>query len=148
MAASFQRAVLNQENVTCIVYPAKSWSPHQARPDQNRIRRKKNSDPLRQMDCRTPKVGLFPEKFATVRQLSLAGGGGVAARKKSAVLALSACQVMVCQDRRPPLHRINTDHSRLKSPALFGVTYREFPHADLSADRESWDHRQPADGRA
>src|SRR6266481_7011823 len=82
MAASFRRSVLNQENVTCIVYPAKSWSPQQARPDQNRIRRKKNSDPLRQRDCRTPKIGLFPEKFATVRQLSLAGGGGVAARKK------------------------------------------------------------------
>src|SRR6266481_5609663 len=38
-------ALLNQENVTCIVYPAKSWSPHQARPDQNRIRRKKIPTP-------------------------------------------------------------------------------------------------------
>src|SRR5436305_13511070 len=82
MAASIQLAVLNQENGTCIVYPAKSWAPHQARPDQNRIRRKKNSDPLRQMDCRTPKVGLFPEKSATVRQLSLAGGGGGGGAKK------------------------------------------------------------------
>jgi hypothetical protein len=42
----------------CIGYFAKSWSPHlansespgrQARPEQNRIRRRKNSDPLRQL---------------------------------------------------------------------------------------------------
>src|SRR5437773_10514756 len=93
MAASFQRAVLNQENVTCIVYPAKSWSPHQARPDQNRIRRKKNSDPLRQMDCRTPKVGLFPGKFATVRQLSLAGGGGWRREKNQTYLHFQPVQL-------------------------------------------------------
>src|SRR5439155_12404987 len=73
---------------------------------------------------------------------------GVAARKKSVVLALSAYPVMAYQDRRPPLHRINTDHSRLISPALFGVTYREFPHVGLSGDRESWDDRESADGCA
>src|SRR5439155_27032347 len=82
MAASFQRAVLNQENVTCIVYPAKSWSPHQARPDQNRIRRRKNSDPLRQIGCRFQKLLLFPDKCATVRQLQLAGGGGSRGEKQ------------------------------------------------------------------
>src|SRR3989442_8495538 len=44
--------------------------------DQNRIRRRKNSDPLRQIGCRFQKLLLFPEECATVRQLQLAGGGG------------------------------------------------------------------------
>ena len=41
----------------------------------------KNSDPLRQIEVENPKIALFLEKFATVRQFSLAGGGGGGVRK-------------------------------------------------------------------
>src|SRR5436190_19889212 len=75
---------------TCIGYFAKSWSPHQARPDQNRIRRRKNSDPLRQIGCRFQKLLLFPDKCATVRQLQLAGGAGSRGEKKLASRVLLA----------------------------------------------------------
>src|SRR5947207_15494098 len=63
MAASFQLAVLNQENVTCIVYPAKSWSPHQARPDQNRIRRKKIPTPSAKWIAERQKLDYFPRNL-------------------------------------------------------------------------------------
>ena len=50
--------------------------------DQNRIRRRKNSDPLRQIGCRFQKLLLFPEEFDPFRQLQLAGGGGSRGEKK------------------------------------------------------------------
>ena len=46
------------------------------------MRRKKNSDPLRQIGCRFQKLLLFPEEFDPFRQLQLAGGGGSRGGKK------------------------------------------------------------------
>src|SRR5438132_14116636 len=80
--------------------------------DQNRIRRRKNSDPLRQIGCTFQNLLLFPEEFATVRQFELAGGGGSRGEKKldSRVLLalrqfprLAACRAgmsCVCKTRR------------------------------------------------
>ena len=73
----------------CIIYLAKSRSPHQARLDQNRFRRRKNSDPLRQLALANRKVALFPGKRAPLRQFQSAGGGGSPREKKSDLHALS-----------------------------------------------------------
>src|SRR5438128_6690757 len=77
----------------CIGYLAKSWSPHQARPEQHRIRRRKNSDPLRQFDGRVPKVVVISRGMRHCPPIVIGGRRGVAAKKKWDFGALSAALV-------------------------------------------------------